>query len=64
MTEEYSFKIAITKMAKNVGVTFVIPAVLYMLNNVTTLVPEGYAEIATLIASGGIYLIKNYLENN
>lgn len=61
--QKYSFKIALIKMLKNVGLTFGIPAILYILNNVNQLVPPKYAEFATLLASGGIYLIKNYIEN-
>lgn len=61
--QKYSLKIALVKMAKNVGITFGIPAALYVLNNIKQLVPEGYAEVATLVASGAVYLIKNYVEN-
>jgi len=61
--EEYSFKIGLIKTLKNVAVMFGVPAVLYVLANISTLVPQNMMPIAVPIAGAITYFIKNYVEN-
>jgi len=60
---EYSFKIAMVKTLKNVAVMFGLPAVLYVLSNVSELVPPEYLPVVIPIASAVSYMVKNYIEN-
>ena len=61
--QQYSVKIGLGKSVKNVLITFVAPAVLYLLNGYTQWMP---AETATMLAPviGFVsYFIKNWLKN-
>lgn len=60
---EYSFLTGLKKTLKNVTLTFVLPAGVYLLSNATAWFPDGYEGFAALLVSLGAYLTKNYLEN-
>ena len=59
----YSKIIGLKKTLKNVGVTFGLPALLYILNAYKDIVPDKYIVISAPIVAGACYFIKNYIEN-
>ena len=63
VSKGYSFKVGLSKSLKNVLVTFVAPAALYLLNGYAQWMPT---ETATMVAPAvGFlsYFIKNWLKN-
>ena len=59
----YSKLEGLKKTLKNVGITFGLPAVLYILNAYKNIVPDKYLAMTAPIVAGVCYFIKNYLEN-
>ena len=60
---QYSSLIGAKKTGKNVLVMFGLPAILYVLSQVTEFVPEEQLVWAIPLSAGITYFIKNYLEN-
>ena len=59
----YDPKVAAKKIAKNMGVMFGIPAVLFLIDNAAELIPPDMWPVLLPILSAISYGVKNYLEN-
>ena len=59
----YDPKVAAIKIAKNMGVMFGIPALLFLIDNAAELIPADMWPIILPILSAVSYGVKNYLEN-
>ena len=60
--EEYSLKIGIIKSLKNIGVTYLIPALLYLINNANEWIPQEHAATIAPLIGFMSYLIKNKID--
>ena len=60
---EYSPIIGLKKTGKNTLVLFGLPAVLYILSQVTTFIPENQLSWALPVSGALTYFIKNWIEN-
>lgn len=63
MAKGYDWKIGLKKTAKNVLIMFGAPAVIYVLEHITDIVPDQCVAVAVPVAGAITYGIKNYLEN-
>ncbi|MHA1383272.1 MAG: hypothetical protein ACTSR3_05905 [Candidatus Helarchaeota archaeon] len=60
---KYKVKIGIAKTLKNWAITWGIPIILVLVNNIGDWVPEKYIGLAATIAGAVSYFIKNYIQN-
>lgn len=61
--QQYSPIIGLKKTGKNVLIMFVLPAILYILSQVTEFVPEEHLPWVLPLAGALSYFVKNYVEN-
>jgi len=59
----YDWKIGVKKTGKNLLIMFGAPAVLYLLEHTTDVVPDAWVVWAVPVAAAISYGIKNYLAN-
>jgi len=60
---EYSLKVGLLKSLKNIAITFVIPATLYLLNGYAEWMPAETAVKIAPVVGFASYFIKNWLGN-
>ena len=63
VVKKYSLKIGAWKSIKNVAIVAGVPALLWIVNNWTEVVPEEYWNIAAPVIGFVAYLVKNYIQN-
>ena len=61
-SKEYSYMTGAKKALKNVGVTFILPAILFAIENYSQWLPEGSAKTFSPFAALIAYMIKNRIE--